>query len=93
MDLSMIDAAELSDASGVQVVLAQWVLKACLRIEEDLSPVPVLLVSVYPSGSSLGLDHEDAVFRDNHMVYLGGSEIDLEEDIVEKMVLPGIEAS
>ena len=89
----MVDATELCDACFVQIVLTQWVLKAGLRIEDNLSPVPVLLMAVYPSRSSLSLDDEDAVSRDDHMVYLGGSEIDLYEDIVEEMVIPGIEAS
>jgi len=68
------------------VILAKWVLESELPSWKTLSPFGGLLVPEDPAAHILGLDNEDAVARNNHMIYLGGAIRRWDGDIVELVI-------
>ena len=60
----------------MQVVLAQWVLEfEFTSIWEGLRPLSLVLATIYPAFIIFGLNHKDAVYRNDDMIDLGTATI------------------
>lgn len=68
------------------VVLVQRVLETVFLAEQALRPLGAFRVAENPASHVLGLNDEDAVFRDDDVVDLGGSVSGLQRDVVQREI-------
>lgn len=88
--LRFVDTKKLLKSLGVTIVLVKRVLETVFFPVQALGPLSALLVAKYPAIHVLGLDDEDAKFRDDDVVDLRRAIADLQGNVVQRNIDSGI---
>ncbi len=65
------------------VVLSDRVLEVVLHVINDLCPLWTFSTAEYPAAKCFGLNHEDSVSTDEHVINLGSSIFKRKGDVVQ----------